>query len=139
MIKTVNIVIDTSVFVSNFGQDKFTAIARSFIQNLVKNPNLVILVPTIVIAETVAISSRLKPMPHLEEIRQNLILFKTVDLDLNFLSHIVKFFSNNTSLLKTSDFIIALTAKLHAATLVTWDKQLLSQNICDVITPEKFI
>jgi predicted nucleic acid-binding protein len=133
-----NIVIDSSVFISNFGQDKFTATAKSFIQIIIKNSNLKILLPTVIIAETLIICSRLKPSPNLQEIKQNLTLFETVDLDLDFLDHIAKFFSKEKSLLKTSDLIIALTAKLHSATLITWDKQLLSQTICPVTTPENF-
>ncbi len=134
-----NIVIDSSILVSSFGLDKFTPQANIFIEKLIKNTDYIIIIPTLVIAETITVVSRIVPKPDLLEIQRYLNLFQTVGLDTNFIDEMTDFFSSNSSLLKTSDLVIALTAKLHSATLITWDAQLLSQNICRVTSPENFL
>jgi len=64
---------------------------------------------------------------------------ETTSLDDEFLELLVNYVTKNRRFLKSSDLIIVFTAKLHSATLITWDKRLLDNQICPTLTPSQYI
>ena len=132
--------IDTSVWVSHFGRaDEFTEESKLFFAKLVDQKQQLIL-PTMVLAETVTILVRQRHSD-LNKIYQNLMQAECVGLDLEFMQKYIDQIKVLNTQLKTSDLIIAVTAKLAEAVLVTWDKQLLKEtkDICEVTTPREFL
>ena len=59
-------------------------------------------------------------------------------LNKKLIEELTSFLESNQSPLKTSDLVIALTAKLNDATLITWDKQLQNNKICETASPENY-
>ena len=130
------VVIDSSVYISYYGSDIHSPLAKKFFKS---NSQLIYVVtPTLVIAETLTILAK-QNFPHLETITQTLLRTEVINLDAQFLKSLTSHLSSSRGQsLRASDLIIALTAKSTNATLITWDKQLLSQTLCPVSTPEKF-
>lgn len=130
------IVIDSSVFLSALGaEDQFSLSSKKFFQAI--PPETIIILPALVIAETIV---NLKKISSAQpEFLKYFEGMKIVDLNLEFLKKLAD--TKGTSFFKTSDFIIALTAKLYKATLITWDKKhLLPENdICKAVTPLEFM
>lgn len=130
------VVVDSSVHVSFYGHDANSSKTRQFFDD--HTNKLYFVTPTLVAAETITILAKVSGLDLLL-VSQVLASTEVVPLDSQFLTYLELYLTKSPSLkLKTSDLIITLTAKLHHATLVTWDKQLLSQNICPVKTPENF-
>ncbi len=131
----IRLVIDTCVYVSYFASDSKSDATRTFFKRL--SPASEFILPTLVVCETLVSLAKVK-YKKIELVLESFQKLLLIDLDSNFVQTLLKLLTSQTSMLKTSDLIIALTAKLHNATLVTWDKQLLSQNICPTVTPQKF-
>ena len=97
-----------------------------------------IFLPTIVWAETLTV---LEHQKHEDLNRINLIMseLKRVNLDEEVVKQVLKTLQQQRADLKTSDLVIAVTAKQEGAKLVTWDKQLLTRGkgICEVVRPEE--
>jgi predicted nucleic acid-binding protein len=129
-----NIVIDSCVFISHFGKDKFTTQSKSFFQKISKT-NTQIILPALVAAEVLVVL-RQNGAINLEEITQIFTQLKFSAINKETIENLAILLKNNASHLKTSDLIIALTAKLNNATLITWDKQLLKNNICSTSLPK---
>lgn len=128
--------IDASVLISSIGiKDVFTPDSRKLFTQLTSKQRVVISI--VAAAETMVVLSRQKATSGAKTL-DYLKQFQIVPLDMSSLKEFSKFFDRN---LKTSDFLIATTAALHRAILVTWDKQLLSpaNRICKTITPAQFI
>ena len=129
--------IDTPVFVSAFGSpDEFTNASRNFFSLLSTTHQ--ILLSTVILAEVVVVLYRQNPYSSHKAFTY-LQQFTAIVVDQDLLIQCMNYLSHNT--LKASDFLIATTAALHHATLITWDKQLLSSAnaICKTITPKQFI
>lgn len=131
------LVIDSSVFVSSLGiDDEFTKTSRLFFRKII---NEQVFVPSLVVAETLTIVGKQKKKSVASLLRYfySLIL---IPLNQEFLNYFAKHLPTTTSL-KTNDFIIAITAKMHKALLITWDSKLLSSagKICQVLTPGDYL
>lgn len=75
---------------------------------------------------------------NLEKIVQIFSQMKFSEINRETIKDLIGFLKTNRSYLKTADLIIALTAKLNKATLITWDKQLLKNNFCKTTTPKEY-
>lgn len=134
-----SLVIDSSVFISAWGKaDKFTNISEMFLSVISNYPHVDIIMPTIVIAETITNLGKQGNI-NINAINSHMLNFNLENLDSDFLKKYPDF--TQRSLLKTSDLIIAATTNLHQATLITWDKQHLSpkQTLCQAISPAQFL
>lgn len=96
-----------------------------------------VILPIIVAAETMVILLR-QGYGVIPELLDNLFKFKIISLDKNELNKIVVNCSSKTNL-KTANYIIAMTAKLNKAILVTWDQQLSKNDICKTLTPREYV
>lgn len=133
------ITVDSSVFVSAFGQrDKFTKESRHFLKETSKNPNIKFVLPTVIVAEVI-VSLRKQKKINLNEILDSLFKYKLIPIDREFLEQYYLYTKNPT--LKTSDLIIAATAKINDAILVSWDRKHLSkaQKICKALSPAQYL
>lgn len=134
------IVIDSSVYISHFGNaDYFTEKSKGFFRRLASS-NCNIIAPSLVVAETMVVLGKQKDN-NLPEIYKFIMALQVEPLDRQFLDLVKNKIAEYNPALKTADFLIALTAKQHSAVLLTWDKRLLSQgkSICEVMTPEEFV
>ena len=129
------VIIDSSVYTSFYGKDNHTLQTNKFFSRC--KELIYTITPTLIIAETITSLTK-QGVSNLQPIVQTLLNSEIVNLDSQLIESLLSHLTSFSLKLKTSDLIIALTAKLNKATLITWDKQLLSQNICPVTTPEKF-
>ena len=132
------IVIDSSVFLSAFwSKDVFTEASETFFRRI--PTDALVILPSLVIAEVLVNVAKQNPLG-IKEALAYLSHFRVVDLTLPFLHAIIGGMIN-VQALKTSDFIIAATAKLHQATLITWDKRLLAADglLCPIMKPSDYI
>lgn len=132
-----NIVIDSCVYISHFGKDKFTPQSKSFFRKI-SQTNIQIIIPTLVAAETLVILSQ-NGAVNLEKIILIFSQMRSSALNKKTIADLANLLKNNKTPLKTSDLVIALTAKLNKATLITYDKQLLKNNICETYRPNLFL
>ena len=132
------IVIDSTVFVSALGKpDDFSANSKQFLATLLKHDSIQLIIPTVVIAETLnTLQKQDKPIKNLLTYFSG---FELVALDSEFINYFAK--NLKKSPLKTSDAIIAVTAKLNNSLLISWDKQLISPKnvLCKTLTPKEFL
>lgn len=131
------LIIDSSVFISSLGkEDIYSADSRSFFK---KSTNDNIIIPSLVAAEVVTIL-RKQDAKNVNQILKNMVSLTFYPLNEIILKEIVDL-PKSTLNLKTSDLIVALTAKIEKGILVTWDKQLLKYGteICSVKTPKMVI
>lgn len=132
-----NLMIDSSVFVSSIGiDDIYTPKSRELFKKI---SSVEILVPTLVIAETLRTLYK-QGNAKIGSISKFLFFLKSVDINQPLLQNIVQYLPKS-ALLKTSDWLIAATAKINNAVLITWDNKLLKYAgiICEVSSPEQFI
>jgi predicted nucleic acid-binding protein len=132
-----NIVIDSCVYISHFGKDKFTPQSKAFFRKI-SHTNTQIILPALVAAEVLVVLSQ-NGAVNLEKITQIFSQMKFSPINKETIDDLSSLLKNNKTLLKTSDLIIALTAKLNGATLITWDSQLLKNNICQTNQPNLFL
>ncbi len=131
-----SICIDSSVFISALGdKDIYSDISRKFFQKL---ENEEIIISALVVAEVINILRKQKTV-NVEEVYNSLISFRLIDINQKLLKELLEVSTQSPSL-KTSDLIVALTAKMEKAMLITWDKKLLSSasSICLVKTPNNY-
>lgn len=132
------LVIDSNVFVSALGKpDDFTKDSQRFFKSLDSDTELIL--PSLVVWETVTAI-----------FKQNIIALKVVvkyfrgldiiPLDAQYINLAVSYLPKDTNL-KSSDLIVALTAKIKEATLITWDIQLLrnTSKFCTALTPKQYL
>ena len=130
------LILDSSVYVSYFGQDANTPQSKAFWRSLESySPEIV--VPSLVVTETLVSLSKQK-VSYLNLVSKYFKSTPIFFIDLGFLNNLPDYLTSPPKL-KTSDFLIALIAKLHSATLITWDKRLLDNQVCPTTTPEKYI
>ncbi len=130
------LVIDSSVFISAVGEKNVNSYPSQQFFGLLKRD--IAIIPILVVIETITILGK-QGNKQIEEILDYLLSMKTVNIDPEFLAKTKQWLIGRTSL-KTSDLLIAVTAKLHSCTLITWDKQLLknAHKICPTLTPTQF-
>lgn len=129
--------VDSSVYISLYVEDDVFH-NQTVSAALIIEAELVV-VPTLVIAEVITVLSRNQPSKVATALR-HLFREEVIALDSDFLSKFSKYASRSLHL-KTSDLVIAVTASVHKATLVTWDKQLLTfaGSICTVVSPSTLL
>lgn len=133
------LVIDSSVFISHMGtNDEFTPTSQLFFKILFENKEKVV-IPTLVIAETLTVLKQ-QQHPNLQIIFKNFQDFDAIPLDMGLLEKLRGILLKSTVTLKASDLVIALTAKVADAVLISWDKRMLTEtSICPVLTPKQYI
>ena len=131
------VLIDSSVFVSYFGSDSNTSKSHLLWQHIASQ-HIKVVNSALVIAETLNILSQHK-IPNLPMIYNTLKQIETTSIDNDFIELFVDYVSKFPCSLKSSDLVIAFTAKLHSASLITWDKRLLDNQICPTLTPSQYI
>lgn len=130
------ICIDSSVFISSLGdEDIYSDISRKFFKKLTSER---IIIPTLVVAEVINILNKQK-VGDLKKVYDSLLSFRLVSFDQLLLGYLLENLPKKSKL-KSSDLVIAVTAGMEKAILVTWDKQLLSfaSSICPVSTPRDY-
>lgn len=130
------IVIDSCVYISQFGKDKFSPQSRLFFQKLSQTDTKII-IPALVWAETIVVL-RQNGAKNLEKISQIFSQLKFSAINKDTIEELTTLLKTGTSNLKTSDLVIALTTRINEATLVTWDDQLLNNNICQAASPVQY-
>lgn len=130
------LVVDTSVFVSLFGaKDTFSENSQAFFSTLPEDIEIVL--PTLVVAET--LFSLAKQNLSTTAVYEQLMQFTLISLDGPFLEQYKQILA--IASLRSSDAIIAATAKLQNARLVSWDSQHLSKanTLCETLSPTQFL
>lgn len=140
------LVVDASVLLANFvPHENKHALAKQFLER-VKHRKLTLILPVITFCETLQVYFRIFQNRDAQDrlfqemidwnIQKNLRL---MNLEAAFLTY---FAAHHTLFaLKTSDSVLALTAKRFKCPLISWDKQLI-QNArphVQAMTPEKFL
>lgn len=133
---TDNILIDSCVFVSSFMEDEiYSRESKLFFKIIPKTTRIVI--PVLVAIETVVTLFK-KQVTNPDSLLDYFNQFRLIPLDQTILKQ-VKIYLSNVLDLRAGDFIVAATAKLNDAIIVTWDKKLLENKICEAITPTEFL
>ena len=116
------LLLDSSIYISNLNEsDQFHLKTRDFIQKLEKQlEEIEIIVPILIILE---VANVLKKTP--EEILTFFADSKIIEFNLDLVQKVIPFFKSIN--LKTSDAVIAGTAKIYGAELVSWDKKLIKE------------
>ena len=114
--------LDSSIYISNLNaSDQFHLKTRDFIQKLEKqSEEIEIIVPILIILE---VANVLKKTP--EEILTFFADSKIIEFNLDLVQKVIPFFKSIN--LKTSDAVIAGTAKIYGAELVSWDMKLIKE------------
>lgn len=135
------VVIDSSVYISFFSvDDDFSRKTKTFFQELSQH-SIKLVHSSLMLAE-VAVVLQKKKKQDVEEILQVLQKEQVVEVTKEFVEDFVQVVKNMNNLeLKTSDCLIAFSARKVDGVLITWDKQLLKegQKICQVMSPEEFV
>lgn len=130
------IVVDSSVVISSFGRlDDFTSDSNKFFKRIETGYQLV--VPVLVLVE-VAVKLFSQKIPNTLDVVAGFMEAELVLLDNEFVGKLLKFLDSSGDL-RSSDFVIAVTARQSGAVLVTWDKRLLGNKICRAMTPRDFL
>lgn len=134
------LLIDSSVFISFLGkEDEYTPPSKKFFSFIA--PHAVrILLPTLVIAETLVILSQ-QGQKDIPRILKRLMDLEVIALDTLLVTYMEDLLKAIKISLKTSDFIIAATARKYDVPLITWDSRLLSNKntICTAVSPSRYI
>lgn len=130
------IVIDSCVFISHFGKDEFTIESKTFFQKISQTDTQIIL-PALVASEVLLVL-RQNGAKNLDKIIQIFFQMKLSVVDKKTIEALIVHLKTNIPTLKTSDLIITLSAKINNAVLITWDKQLLKNNICQTVSPRNY-
>lgn len=133
-----NLVVDSSVFISGLGQKDVYSNESSVFFAKAQRTGATIAIPTLAICETLLILSK-QHHPKLFHIYQRLLGFYLISLDDTLIESFVNTLPAITTPLKSSDMVITVTAKIFRATLVTWDRQLLKQSIVAALTPVQWV
>lgn len=128
--------IDSSVFISSLGdEDVYSDLSRKFFQKLTSEQ---IIIPTLVVVEVINILYKQR-VGNLKKVYDSLLSFRLVNFDNIFLKYLWDNYPKNADL-KGSDLVIAITARMEKAILITWDRKLLSlaSSIYPVVTPRDY-
>lgn len=131
------ICIDSSVYISSLGdEDIYSDFSRKFFHSLTSEQ---IIIPALVVAEVINILNKQKT-GNLKKVYDSLLSFRLISFDHLLLKYLWENFPKKVEL-KSSDLVIAITAQMTKATLITWDGKLLSSasSICPVTTPRDYI
>lgn len=131
------LVVDSSVFISALGiRDIYSVSSRNFFGKISTHQ---IYLPALVVAE-ILVAIKKQKGKNLVGIYEQLASFEIINLDREYLDRFAGLIPASPSL-KTSDLIIAIASKLYKATLITWDKKLLSfaDSICPILRPDEFV
>lgn len=131
------IVIDSCVFVSNFSNDSTTDRSKLFFQQI-SDTDVSIILSALTEVETLIVL-RQNGKKDFTQIIEIFSQMKFQAIDKKIISELIAFLKKNTAKLKASDFLIAITAKLNNAILITWDQQLLKNSVCETLTPSQYI
>ena len=134
------LVIDSSVFISHLGKnDEFTSGSKLFFTTIFEQKEELV-IPTLVIAEILTILSQ-QNHTNLKLIYNTFNDFNIIDISSNFLEKFVDLLIKKHPSMKTSDLVIAATAKFNDSTLITWDRKILkpAKLICPTFTPKQYI
>ena len=128
------ILLDSSVYISSLNtEDIFHRQTKEFAQRL-KNKKIEIVVPVLVVLEVANILQQ--PAEDVFYIFEDGLL---VNLDLAITKEIIPLLKNIK--LKTSDAVIAATAKIYEAGIISWDKKLVkeSKKLVFACTPKEYL
>lgn len=134
------IVLDSSVLVSFLNEDDIFYVATSkFIKQLLRNKEIIIIIPIIILLEVANVLGRKK-----RDFKESYILsifqrYEILDINLNFARNLMPLFRQ--IYLKTSDAIILGTAIMNNAILITWDQKLIKEakRLINAQTPKTFL
>ena len=132
MLKT--LLLDSSVYISGLNtKDSFHKLTKKFAIRL-KNKEVDIIVPVLVVLEVANILQQ--PAEDVFYIFEDGLL---INLDLSLIKEIIPLFKKIK--LKTSDAVIAATAKIYEAGIISWDKKLVkeSKKLVNAHTPEEYL
>lgn len=130
------IVLDSSVLVSFLNKDDIFYVDTSkFIKQLLRNKEIIIIMPIIIFLEVANVLGRKKRDFKEDYIFSIFQRYEILDINLNFARNLLPLFRQ--IYLKTSDAIILGTAIMNKATLVTWDERFRKEakKFADVQTP----
>jgi len=134
------IILDSSVLISFLNEDDiFYVTTGKFIKQLLKNKEIIIILPIIILLEVANVLGRKKRDFKEDYIFSIFQRYEILDINLNFARSLLPLFRQIH--LKTSDAIILGTAIMNKATLVTWDEKLEKEakKFIDVRTPKTFL
>lgn|GEM_PF-3638665 len=130
--------VDSSVFLAALlTSDVTNAASQEYFRRVERESAEVrVFIPATVVLEVVNVLLKVDQRSAAEEFLQQLPSLEVVAIDDRFIEEATKLLPRLR--LKTADAIVALTAALNDAMLVTWDQQLLrqSKNITAAATPD---
>lgn len=134
------IVLDSSVLVSFLNEDDIFYVDTSkFIKQLLRNKEIIIIIPIIILLEVANVLGRKK-----RDFKEGYIFsifqrYQILDIDLSFARNLLPLFRQ--IYLKTSDAIIVGATIMNKATLVTWDEKLVKEakKFANAQTPKTFL
>ena len=132
MLKT--LLLDSSVYISSLNtKDIFHKQTKKFALQL-KNEKIEIVVPVLVVLEVANILQQ--PAEDVFYIFEDGLL---INLDLSLIKEIIPLFKKVK--IKISDAVIAATAKIYEAGIISWDKKLVkeSKKLVNAYTPEEYL
>lgn len=134
------LLLDSSIFISFFNdEDILHNETTKLIKTLLEEKELVIIIPVLIFLEVANTITKKTGKFNERQLFKIFGFYETIDLDLEFASSLIPMFKELN--LKTSDAIIAATAKLTASWLITWDQKLqkAAQKIVTTQTPIEFL
>lgn len=125
--------IDSSVYISALNSDDVLQPTSQTALSIIQKSRII--VPTLIISEIITVLNKTNPKATKSAVR-SLLNHEVITLDIKFIHQFSRRIRSNNHL-KTSDLIIAITALIYKATLITWDKQLINntKSWCVAVTP----
>ena len=135
------LLIDSSVFIASLIEtDRCHSASRHFFGVLEKGEKQTVLVePSIVVLEIANVLTKSGHAREATSLQPYFTSTEIIPIDNEFITHAIPLLSRVN--LKTADVIIAISAHLWDATLVSWDKKLLQEakRITRAFTPEEYL
>ena len=128
------LLLDSSVYISSLNtEDSFHKLTKEFAMQL-RNREMEIIVPVLIVLEVANVLRQ--PAEDVFCIFEDSLI---VNLDLSLTKSIIPLFKEIK--LKTSDAVIAATAKIYEAGIISWDKKLVkeSRKLVDAYTPKEYL
>jgi len=125
--------IDSSIYISALNSDDVLQPTSQTALSIIQKSRII--VPALIISEIITVLNKTNPKatkPAVHSLLNNVV----VALDVKFIHQFLRRIPP-VNHLKTSDLVIAITALIYKATLITWDKQLINntKSLCVAITP----